>query len=226
MEMHNLFRLTRTVLIIRNGATRFINGLTVNTPDAPQNAFVDLYGRSIAVIDQVKLNEEEILLILAPQFLERLLTHLKPYRRLAKITIETEKWNVYFDVSNGYKPEKGEHTIPQKSGQMLLTKKEIPAALSDEAFTLFRLRHGIPLQGIDYGDEMLLNIDEILVSFTKGCFLGQEVLARVHNRARPPKKLVVKAEDECTEEEKRKMTSKCFDSEAKKVYGFVFVKNW
>ena len=44
---------------------------------------------------------------------------------------------------------------------------------------------------------MLLNVaDEAWVSYTKGCYLGQEIVARVHFRSKPPKKLVVRSEGE------------------------------
>ena len=60
---------------------------------------------------------------------------------------------------------------------------------------------------------------------TKGCYLGQEIVARVHNLGKPPKRLVVKSENECNEEEKQKMTSKCHDPETGKTSGFLLIKN-
>ena len=60
---------------------------------------------------------------------------------------------------------------------------------------MFRLKHGIPVHGADYDREMLLNLNDLsYVSFEKGCFLGQEIIARVHHRGKPPKKLVVRRE--------------------------------
>jgi len=80
---------------------------------------------------------------------------------------------------------------------------------------------------VDYqADEFLLNIDEsTYVSYTKGCFLGQEPVAKVHNRSKPTRKLVVMFEVECAPEEKPKMTSKIIDPISGRMQGFIFVKN-
>jgi folate-binding Fe-S cluster repair protein YgfZ len=73
----------------------------------------------------------------------------------------------------------------------------------------------------------LLNVSERedLVSFTKGCFLGQEPISKVHNRSKPTWKLVVKSAEDCPPEERSKMTSQAIDPQTKKTRGFVFVKN-
>ena len=91
---------------------------------------------------------------------------------------------------------------------------------------LFRVVNHIPVQGIDYRDEFLLNIsDEEFVSYAKGCFLGQEPISKVHNRSKPTWKLVVRYQDECTEEERQKMTSVVVDPATRRTMGFVFVRN-
>ena len=52
-------------------------------------------------------------------------------------------------------------------------------------FEAFRIEHGVPRLGIDLDDktipqEAFLDVDA--VSFTKGCFLGQELVARIDSR--------------------------------------------
>ncbi|MBF0490848.1 MAG: hypothetical protein HQL15_09620, partial [Candidatus Omnitrophica bacterium] len=85
----------------------------------------------------------------------------------------------------------------------------------------------LPVMGVDYqADDFVLNIDEhTFVSYTKGCFLGQEPVAKVHHRSKPTKKLIVKAEAECTPEERLIMTSRITDPQTGVLRGFVFVKN-
>lgn len=118
----------------------------------------------------------------------------------------------------------GTLVIPQKKGRLLIAETLMPAQVSDEEFTLFRLQNNIPLQGIDYRDEFLLNVgDEEFVSYVKGCFLGQEPIAKVHNRSKPTWKLAVRYRDECTEEERQKMTSIVVDPATRRSRGFVFV---
>ena len=118
----------------------------------------------------------------------------------------------------------GTLVIPQKKGRLLISETLMPAQVSDEEFTLFRLQNNIPLQGVDYRDEFLLNVsDEEFVSYTKGCFLGQEPIAKVHNRSKPTWKLAVRYRDECTQEERQKMTSVVVDPTTRRFLGFVFV---
>ena len=54
-----------------------------------------------------------------------------------------------------------------------------------EVFDAFRIEHGVPLQPIDIDDKTIpqeaeLEVDS--VSFTKGCFLGQELVCRIDSR--------------------------------------------
>ena len=53
------------------------------------------------------------------------------------------------------------------------------------AFNATRIENGRPLFGIDFDDSVLpheTGLTERAVSFTKGCYLGQEVVARMHAR--------------------------------------------
>jgi tRNA-modifying protein YgfZ len=61
------------------------------------------------------------------------------------------------------------------------------------AFNIARIEAGTPLFNIDFGTENLPHETGILndrVSFTKGCFLGQEVVARMQHLGRPKIMLV------------------------------------
>jgi len=61
-----------------------------------------------------------------------------------------------------------------------------------EAQNVLRLEAGIPRYGIDMDEDNLLletNLDSA-VSFTKGCYLGQEVVERIRSRGHVNKKLV------------------------------------
>ncbi|MBI4019785.1 MAG: aminomethyl transferase family protein [Candidatus Aenigmarchaeota archaeon] len=62
-----------------------------------------------------------------------------------------------------------------------------------EALNVLRMEGGIPVYGADYDEStMALEVPcfEKAISFTKGCFTGQEIVGRVHSRgARVPKKL-------------------------------------
>ena len=220
-----LYPLSRTVLAIHNSAALFLNGLTSNAPDKPRNAFVSIHGRIMATFDQHRVSDDEFVIAVERAFVDPLLTHLDKYIRLSGVRVEKLDRYVYFDVEETSAPSAaGTLAIPQKKGRLLISKTLMPAQVSDEEFRLFRLQNNIPLQGVDYRDEFLLNVsDEEFVSYVKGCFLGQEPIAKVHNRSKPAWKLVVRYRDECTEEERHKMTSVVVDPATRRPRGFVFV---
>lgn len=221
-----LFALNKAVFRISGNAERFLNGLTSNTLDKPRNAFLNQHGRIIATFDQVRTGADEFLIIIEPFAVDALTLHIKKFLMLNKTTAEQASFNVYFDLDGSFKPSAEEYVIPQRAGQMIIARQKLQANVSDEDFVLFRLENSIPMHGVDYTDELLLNVDEYEhVSYTKGCFLGQEPIAKVHNRSKPTWKLVARPEDELTEDERIKMTSKITDPRSGKTMGFVFVKN-
>jgi folate-binding protein YgfZ len=220
------FLLDKVVLRISSNAEKFLNGLTSNTLEKPRNAFLNLHGRIIATFDQIKISDDEYLIVLERFALDPLMQHVKKFLMLNKTIAEPAGLNVYFDLDGAYPIGSGEYGVIQKKGQLVLTPKELTTVVTVEEFSLFRLLNHIPVHGMDYRDELLLNIHEYEhVSYTKGCFLGQEPIAKVHNRSKPTWKLVVRSQEELSSEEQLKMTSKTLNPENGKTYGFVFVKN-
>jgi len=60
-----------------------------------------------------------------------------------------------------------------------------------EVFHTLRIEAGVPWPGIEITPAVILNelgTDE-MVSFTKGCYIGQEIVARIKYRAHPPRLL-------------------------------------
>ena len=208
-----LYKLSNKLVIrVRPGACEFLKGYTSNTLEAPRNAFLDLHGKIVAAFDQKVLSADEVLIVIEKQFFERLKNHLDKFLKLGDTVLEPTALQAYIDLEGDKK--------------IIIKDQESPAVVSDQEFTLFRLKNKLPVQGIDYDEELLLNVaDEEFVSYAKGCYLGQEIIARVHYRSKPPKNLVVKSEDECTPEEKSCLTSKTLDPQTGKTIGFVFVVN-
>ena len=195
-----------------------------NTIDKPRNAFLDIKGKIVVVFDQAFLSEDEILIVIERQFLGRLKSHLEKYLFLTGTTLIPTSHLVYYDLDGDLQLKEGELAIQEKQGRLVLMDRRLLSNVTDEEFTLFRLKNDLPVQGIDYDEEMLLNIgNEEFVSFTKGCYLGQEIIARVHHRSKPAKKLVTRPVSECGREEIDRMTSKTFDPDSKKELGFIFV---
>ena len=246
-----IYKLNKAVISIRNNPSQFLNGLTANTLDKPKNAFLDVHGKIIATFDQLKINDDEFFIVLERPLAETVLKHLDRFAKLNKVVIQEKDLKVYFDLDGTYKNfnfrhseersdeesqrkeilrfaqnDEREFLIPQKCGQLVISPKDLENTISEEEFTLFRLRNNIPIHGIDYQNEMLLNVDEHeYISFTKGCFLGQELVAKVHNRSKPTWKLVVKYEDDRSREQRQEMTSRMMDPATNRIFGFAFVKN-
>ncbi|MFN0087474.1 MAG: aminomethyltransferase family protein [Blastocatellia bacterium] len=60
-----------------------------------------------------------------------------------------------------------------------------------EAFEIARIEAGVPREGVDAGEDYIILESELesAVSYTKGCYLGQEVIARIHWRGQPARRL-------------------------------------
>ena len=216
----------KKALWFRNRAAEFLQAYTSNEPSSPRNAFLDIHGKIIALADQSLMSPEEVLVVIEKPFEERLRTHLARYQPLYGTEITAANHNLYFDLEAAYLPASDEIAIPQKKGQLILSPYLLPSSVSEEEFLLFRVKNGLPLQGIDFDRDLLLSIgDEDFVSYKKGCYLGQEIIARIHFRGKPPKKLVVRSQDSCTPEDRPRLTSAVRNPQDGKIYGFIMVQN-
>ncbi len=66
------------------------------------------------------------------------------------------------------------------------------ALVSDETAEVVRLERGRPRYGIDLDETVIpqeAGLNERAVSFTKGCYVGQETVARLHYRGKPNRHL-------------------------------------
>jgi len=66
------------------------------------------------------------------------------------------------------------------------------ARVSEAAAEIVRIEHGRPRYGIDMSEENLpgeAGIVDRAVSFTKGCYVGQEPVARMYHKGRPNRRL-------------------------------------
>src|SRR5262249_21758688 len=71
-------------------------------------------------------------------------------------------------------------------------KKFSAAWVGEQAQEILRIEAGIPRYGVDFNeDNLLLEVGlDNAVSFTKGCYLGQEVVERIRSRGHVNKKLM------------------------------------
>jgi folate-binding protein YgfZ len=207
-----LYKLPDTVYSIKGNASGFLNGISSNVPQAPLNAFLNQHGRIIATFRQQKISDDEFLISVPSIARDSLLKHLERYVKLSHVSLGPSGQSSFIDLD---------------TAQTVWAAQPQAGNISDEEFTLFRLDHKVPLMGVDYqADEFILNVHEYdYVCYTKGCFLGQEPVAKVHNRAQPSRKLIVAFEDQCSGENTAKMTSKAKDAVSGRTMGFIFMNN-
>ena len=65
-------------------------------------------------------------------------------------------------------------------------------SVSEPAAEIIRVEHGRPRYGIDLDDTVIpqeAGLNERAVSFTKGCYVGQETVARLHYKGKPNRHL-------------------------------------
>lgn len=72
-----------------------------------------------------------------------------------------------------------------------LKEQEGLISVSADAFEVLRVEAGLPVYGIDMDDTTVVPETALpgLISYNKGCYIGQEVIARIHFRGRVAKQL-------------------------------------
>ncbi len=206
-----LYRMDAALLELAPAADRFLQAYTTQMPTAARGAFIDVKGRAVAVYHAFRTDAERSTLVVARSVAGRLKEHLKNYLFLTGAELRDRPESVDCDLADG------SLRIGGSSGGVSATEEE---------FRLFRWSAGSrwALQGTDYDDPMLLNLaDPELVSFTKGCYLGQEIMARVHYRGKPPLRLTAVTEADCPKELRDQMTSRVRDPRTGETKGFVFL---
>jgi folate-binding protein YgfZ len=126
-------------------------------------------------------DEDDFLLLTEPELGEIVRTTLLRARFAAKCNIELEEHssNVVFGETDGIPTEDyGEPAFE-------VLDKDLQATISDDELELMRIKAGTPRWGRELDDRILpaeAGLDERAISFTKGCYPGQEPVARLHYR--------------------------------------------
>ena len=221
-----IYQTHKKVFSLSQRPQSFLNGLISNDLQSLNNAFLNIHGRIVVTFNASDVDKEEMFICIEENYINKFLGHIDKYVHLSGVVIKLLEHNVYFDLDERYSSKRKDVVFSQKAGRLIATTQQLETNVTEEQFNFFRISNGIPIQGIDYSEEMVLNINmEDYVSFTKGCFLGQEPVSKVYHRSKPTWNLVVQYVDECTKDEVDKMTSCTFDESSGREMGFVFVKN-
>ena len=121
------------VLLLKGNPAQFLNGLTSNTLDKPHNAFLNMHGRIIATFDQICLSDEEFLIVIASKVVVALFTHVERYLKINRSTLTEIPMHVYFDLDSDAPLFPGDHTVPQKTGRLIILAQPREASETDLA---------------------------------------------------------------------------------------------
>jgi tRNA-modifying protein YgfZ len=132
--------------------------------------------RVIAPLVVLRRSADDFLLLTEPELGERVRAELTRFRFAAKAEIEPEQHESWVVLG----------------GEELLDERPAGEEVDGEAYERWRVEAGIPRWGREIDDSILpaeAGLTETHVSFTKGCYPGQEPIARLHYRGKVNRRL-------------------------------------
>ena len=136
--------------------------------------------RVIAPLVVLRRGHDDFLLLTEPELGERVRAELIRSRFAAKAEIEPEE-HISHVVFGGEGIATGDYGEPAAE----VLDAELEPNVSADELELLRIRAGRPAWGKEIDDRVLpaeAGLTERAVSFTKGCYPGQEPIARLHYR--------------------------------------------
>jgi len=185
-------KLNRQVLRLSGkGVEDWLSGLITNTIDNTINFAGLLSPQGKILADFFIINSGDTLLIdTSEKFSDNLVKRLKMYRLRAPIIIEATDLNVYA-LWGGVGEEGHEDPRDPRLGRRLVSSKLLDGPAD---YDTHRLSLGIADSHWDFESGDLFpanaNMDRLNgVDFKKGCFVGQEVVSRMHRKTNIRKRL-------------------------------------
>jgi folate-binding protein YgfZ len=180
-------------------AARFLHGqLSADVENLPSGAsrFAGLHnpqGRAVALLMLARLSPEDIFAVLPRELAADVGALLQKLVFRAKVRIETPQLDV-IGAAAGADP-RGSYAFAWGDRQLLLAPagRDLPRDTDTSAWNLADVRQGLPQVYAATREQFvaqMLNLDLLgAVSFDKGCYTGQEVIARAHYRGRVKRRL-------------------------------------
>ncbi len=138
--------------------------------------------RIVAPLVVLRRAHDDFLLLTEPELGERVRAELTRSRFAAKAELELETHTTH--VVFGEETD-GIETAAYGEPAVEVLDAELEPTVSAEELELLRIRAGTPAWGRELDDRVLpaeAGLDERAISFTKGCYPGQEPVARLHYR--------------------------------------------
>ncbi|MBA4121463.1 MAG: folate-binding protein YgfZ [Acidobacteria bacterium] len=192
-------------------AVQFLNGLITNDAAKLEEnqqmlaAFPNAQGRLLAVVRVLRLGDKFLFETEAETY-EKILKNLQRFTFAGDFFVEDLSSDFrYFEITDS-KFQISNHDfitfqnnfgvnvfVPQTSVEDFLSelKNKNAVEISDELYEILRIENGIPKYGVDADETTIvpeLGI-EGLISYNKGCYIGQEIIARIHFRGHIAKQL-------------------------------------
>jgi folate-binding protein YgfZ len=146
--------------------------------------------RVIAPVVVVRRSDDEFLLLTEPGLGEIVLTTLTRARFAAKVELEPEEHQSLVILGD----TGGIPNIDYGGPASEVLDNGMEPTLSEDELERLRIQAGKPAWGKEVDDSILpaeAGLDQTHVSFTKGCYPGQEPIARLHHRGKVNRSLRV-----------------------------------
>jgi folate-binding protein YgfZ len=147
-------------------------------------------GRAIAPLRVLRREKDDFLLLTEPELGDRIRHELLRMRFAAKCEIELEEHTsvIVFGGSEGIPT--ADYGEPARE----VLDQELEATIAAEELERMRIEAGTPAWGKEIDESILpaeAGLDATHISFTKGCYPGQEPIARLHYRGHVNRRLQV-----------------------------------
>jgi tRNA-modifying protein YgfZ len=228
-------------------AVQFLNGLITNDVKALEDgatmlaAFPNAQGRLLAVV-RVKRIGDKFLIETEAATREKVFNNIFRFTYAGDFFVEDLSKNFqFFSIQNSKLKIKNEDCIyfgndvfvpigssPDFSGAV---------EISDYLYEVLRIENGVPLYGIDMDETTVVSETGLpeIISYKKGCYIGQEIIARIYFRGHIAKQLQglilddsnVKSNDEIKSLDGKnagKITSVCYSPKLEKHIALGFVR--
>ena len=132
--------------------------------------------RVIAPLVVLRRGSDDFLLLTEPELGERVRSELTRFRLAAKAEIEPEDHESWIVLG----------------GEEVLDERPEGEEVGEEELERWRVESGVPRWGREIDNTILpaeAGLTETHVSFTKGCYPGQEPIARLHHRGKVNRRL-------------------------------------
>jgi tRNA-modifying protein YgfZ len=158
--------------------------------EARQALLLTPKGRIVAPLRVVRESADAFLLITEAELAEPLAGTLLRGRFAAKCEIEVKPYRGYLQLGPGHGIRNGDYGVEAYESW----GEDVRSAAESSELEPMRIEAGTPVWGKELDDSVLpaeAGLETTHISFTKGCYPGQEPVARLHHRGHPNRGLRV-----------------------------------